>query len=1029
MSKKLRIAFFTLGLPLEPNLAVESQSIGGSESALLYLSRELAFRGHDVEVYCNLKDNKHISVEHEGSRKCVVDFYPANDFTQVVNSRVDYDVVVSMRFHQSLVEIFPQLNAKMVLYWNHDMPLEDEQVNLSYMMFPDRITLLSQFHFDEYKRYLRHLEVEKHVFLSKNGVDLNVTDAFYNARQGSIDKVYNEDPLIFLYGSRPERGCEILLKEIWGRIHEQLPNSELWISTYTFDKESVHSGYRETYNQIDIAKLVTPGVKFFEGGLTKEEWYTTLANAAGVLYPTNFPEISCILAMEAQAIGVPIITTDNFALSETVKPDIYRIKGNPYTKKYQDIFVDRVLDLFGPEGKTKRNKAIKFAYDSVKKEYGWDQIAEDWEKYILDFFEERYTENQLQIFNSFFQKNDYVCASKVLEDIPETYKGISTLKEKMVKYKEFADATQGVKDPLSFEYEVVMDRFKLMINHTHTQLGLKDGKEPKDISIIDLGCGYGECITQFTKAWSPYLKEAVGVDLDTSYAKGYTKKFIKEPLLNKVRFEEHNLYKLMKGDDKIEGKFDIVVLGEVLEHFEENVELMELCERLCKPNGVIVISTPTGFWNDQHHRQIYNYSDFERLLSQKDNFMITHLRAPHNERGRPRGNYILSWKNNPTKKKFIEIDYETKIKRERPLPIVSMAMIVKNEQDDIGKAVRSAVDYVDEIHITDTGSTDRTWENLEALQDDLKTPIYLHLYNWNDSFEDARNASVKDCKGDWIFWMDADEILYNGATIDYFLRAPYFNGYAIEQRQVAVDMKQGSEYPCRLFKRFPNPFIGIIHEQPAYGPNTPIKPQITLPDVVLLHMGYTTEGIRVWKSRDRNLSMLIRDMEKYPDRKVGIILIMRDLLHIARWETQANKGMLTKKAYKYYLDIIKLYENNFEYEEDESIKLPAKGVYTHCMEELGIHQVPINSEGRIPFEIGFGLKGAIGGFKEDEQVEISKAWVRDKEDLEDKILDKVDELWEQAGKMTDRRMEPLLIVEETLPQYRIPEELYSKLIR
>ena len=43
-------------------------------------------------------------------------------------------------------------------------------------------------------------------------------------------------------------------------------------------------------------------------------------------------------------------------------------------------------------------------------------------------------------------------------------------------------------------------------------------------------------------------------------------------------------------------------------------------------------------------------------------------------------------------------------------PLLSLAMMVKNEEDFLEDALRSARDFCDELIVVDTGSTDRTIE-------------------------------------------------------------------------------------------------------------------------------------------------------------------------------------------------------------------------------------------------------------------------------------------------------------------------------
>ncbi len=84
-------------------------------------------------------------------------------------------------------------------------------------------------------------------------------------------------------------------------------------------------------------------------------------------------------------------------------------------------------------------------------------------------------------------------------------------------------------------------------------------------------------------------------------------------------------------------------------------------------------------------------------------------------------------------------------------PTLSLCMIVKNEEESLPTCLASVKDYVDEIIIVDTGSTDRTVEIAES----FNAKVYHHA--WENSFSKARNYSLKYATSDWILIMDADE--------------------------------------------------------------------------------------------------------------------------------------------------------------------------------------------------------------------------------------------------------------------------------
>lgn len=84
---------------------------------------------------------------------------------------------------------------------------------------------------------------------------------------------------------------------------------------------------------------------------------------------------------------------------------------------------------------------------------------------------------------------------------------------------------------------------------------------------------------------------------------------------------------------------------------------------------------------------------------------------------------------------------------------VSLCMIVKNEEDVLGRCLESAADLVDEIIIVDTGSTDRTREVAARFTDKIFD------FPWEDDFSAARNESFSHASMDYCMWLDADDVL------------------------------------------------------------------------------------------------------------------------------------------------------------------------------------------------------------------------------------------------------------------------------
>src|SRR5699024_4294475 len=101
---------------------------------------------------------------------------------------------------------------------------------------------------------------------------------------------------------------------------------------------------------------------------------------------------------------------------------------------------------------------------------------------------------------------------------------------------------------------------------------------------------------------------------------------------------------------------------------------------------------------------------------------------------------------------FLIITKTLKVRSEK-LVTISLCMIVKNEEDVLGRCLDSIYDLVDEINIVDTGSTDRTVDIAK------KYTNRVYFFKWTGKFKDARNESFKYATKDYIFYMDADDVL------------------------------------------------------------------------------------------------------------------------------------------------------------------------------------------------------------------------------------------------------------------------------
>jgi len=97
-------------------------------------------------------------------------------------------------------------------------------------------------------------------------------------------------------------------------------------------------------------------------------------------------------------------------------------------------------------------------------------------------------------------------------------------------------------------------------------------------------------------------------------------------------------------------------------------------------------------------------------------------------------------------------------------PKIALAMIVApedEESDYLADCLESARPHVDGAFISITGTNERVQEVCDFYDCETQT------IPWNDHFSEARNKSFEFVPDeyDYILWLDADDILENGAEL------------------------------------------------------------------------------------------------------------------------------------------------------------------------------------------------------------------------------------------------------------------------
>ena len=325
--------------------------IGGSEEAVCYLSEQFAKAGWHVEVYAPCKRQTWNGVE----------WYAVEDFSGDDDQDV-LDVLVVWRTAWTALHFGTK--AKRVYLWLHDMPDRSCWMDGLWNGF-DGIFCLSEFH----KQVYDFLPAEKKV-LSANGLPLD--------RLVPVDQLVNE-PHRFIYASCPTRGLETVLLW-WEKIKKEIPDAELDVF-YGFhptllEHAKVKTPYgrqlTQTIQQIDQLRK-QDGVNW-RGFVGHEELHLAMSRAGLWLYPTCFPEISCITAMKMMAHGVVPVTVNQFALKETVTHGV-KIDGQMHLIDDQAKWFQAVIDLAKNPWTKERRQEMALA---ARANFDWAKVCEQW---------------------------------------------------------------------------------------------------------------------------------------------------------------------------------------------------------------------------------------------------------------------------------------------------------------------------------------------------------------------------------------------------------------------------------------------------------------------------------------------------------------------------------------------------------------------------------------------------------------------------------------------------------------------------
>lgn len=312
---------------------------GGSEEAIIQLTKRLAKLGWDVTVYNNC------------IKEATVDGVKWVRYERF-NPRDMFNILISWRNN-----MFVDARTAVKKYIDmHDVPT-DKRYYEGESVKGVKLLVKSQFH-----KSIFDLPDDQFCVIP-NGIDL---DQFKAPK-----KVKNN----LVWTSSYERGL-IPILEMWPELQKEVPDVTLDVA-YGFEMYDKTPWGKKPSGQVwkqQVMKLLDqPGITH-HGRLGTDEVAELYKKADVWAYPTTFPEISCITAMKAQAAGAIPIVLDFAALKETVKGGII-LEGSGHDPKVLEMFKNELISLLKDD---KRKEALRSKMNVD--DFSWDVVAGQWDK-------------------------------------------------------------------------------------------------------------------------------------------------------------------------------------------------------------------------------------------------------------------------------------------------------------------------------------------------------------------------------------------------------------------------------------------------------------------------------------------------------------------------------------------------------------------------------------------------------------------------------------------------------------------------
>ena len=298
----MRILFFDCSPKDYTVESVYQKPMGGSESALCYLTQELAKLGHNVSF---------LNWTTTPGTFCGVACHHLNDYPQSLIQGADF--AVFLNYAEVLANIRPLLDPKTkMVFWTQNAHDQGSAQPLSHPEIArvcDHIVCVSQWQKNQYAEVFG-IDAQR-ITVLRNAIS-RPFEGLFNGQTDVVSQKLNPPTLV--YTSTPFRGLDWLL-EAYPLIRQQVPDVRLQVYS-SMKVYGVSEAEDATFNSLYEKCRTMDGVDYF-GSIPQKDLAQKLKSATILAYPNTFAETSCIAVLEALAAGLTVVSSDLGALSET----------------------------------------------------------------------------------------------------------------------------------------------------------------------------------------------------------------------------------------------------------------------------------------------------------------------------------------------------------------------------------------------------------------------------------------------------------------------------------------------------------------------------------------------------------------------------------------------------------------------------------------------------------------------------------------------------------------------------------------